>query len=263
MAARLSGGRLDGNRVACHHGRRSAQWLRGRAMRGASGGTARCRIPGARPAGVRIHAPFRLNPTFETTSGRLFGTVIPPCPGKALALSTLLLFCFLIGCVAGLRSLTAPAVTCWGAHLGWLHFAGTRLAFIGHCWMLILFTLLALFELVNDKLPKTPARTAAPGLIARILFGGLCGAALAVSAGANLWVAVIVAVIGALVGTFGGYNIRHCPGHEGPPARSWGGTGGGRCRNRGQLVHRFPPLDRIVPARGCRNHRNSGVRGTQ
>lgn len=75
--------------------------------------------------------------------------------------------------------------------------------------MLILFTLLALFELVNDKLPKTPPRTAAPGLIARILFGGLCGAALAVSAGANLWVAVIVAVIGALVGTFGGYNIRH------------------------------------------------------
>jgi uncharacterized membrane protein len=75
--------------------------------------------------------------------------------------------------------------------------------------MLILLTLLALFELVNDKLPKTPARTAPLGLIARILFGGLCGAALAVSATGNLSVTVIVAVIGALVGTFGGYNIRH------------------------------------------------------
>ena len=215
--------------MAGHHGRRSAQRLRGRAMRGASGGTARCRIPCARPAGVRIHATFRLNPTFETTSGRLFGTVIPPCHGKGLALSTLLLFCFLIGCLAGLRSLTAPAAVCWGAHLGWLHFAGTRLAFIGHRWMLILFTLLALFELVNDKLPKTPPRTAAPGSdrahpVRRAMWRG---------AGRKRWaricgIAVIVGVIGALVGTFGGYNIRHCPGHEGPCARSWGGTGGGR-----------------------------------
>jgi uncharacterized membrane protein len=123
--------------------------------------------------------------------------------------TTLVLFCFLLGGLVGLRSLTAPAAICWGAHLGWLNFAGTRLAFIGHRWMLILFTLLALFELVNDKLPKTPARTAPLGLIARILFGAFCGAALAVSAGGNLWVAVIVAVIGALVGTFGGYNIRH------------------------------------------------------
>jgi uncharacterized membrane protein len=123
--------------------------------------------------------------------------------------ATLLVFSFLIGCLAGLRSLTAPAIICWGAHLGWLNFAGTRLAFIGHRWALILFTVLALFELVNDKLPKTPARTAPLGLIARILFGGLSGAVLAVSAGANGWVAVIVAVIGALVGTFGGYNIRH------------------------------------------------------
>jgi uncharacterized membrane protein len=123
--------------------------------------------------------------------------------------TTLLLFCFLVGCLVGLRSLTAPAAICWGAHLGWLNFAGTRLAFIGHRWMLILFTLLALFEPVNDKLPKTPARTAPLGLIARILFGGLCGAALAVGAAGNLSVAVIVAVIGALVGTFGGYNIRH------------------------------------------------------
>ena len=90
-------------------------------------------------------------------------------------LMTVLLFCFLLGCVAGLRSLTAPAVVCWAAHLGWLHFAGTKLAFLGHPASLSIFTLLALLELTTDKLPKTPARTAPPGLIARIVFGGLCG----------------------------------------------------------------------------------------
>ena len=124
-------------------------------------------------------------------------------------LTTILLFCFLLGCVAGLRSLTAPAAVCWGAHLGWLHLAETRLAFLGHIATLIIFTLLALLELVADKLPKTPARTATPGLIARILTGAFCGSALAVSAGASLMVAAVVAIVGALVGTFAGYNIRH------------------------------------------------------
>ena len=122
---------------------------------------------------------------------------------------TVLLFCFFLGCVAGLRSLTAPAVVCWAAHLGWLHFAGTKLAFLGHPASLIIFTLLALLELITDKLPKTPARTAPPGLIARIVFGGFCGVALATSAGVSQIASVIVGVIGALVGTFGGYNLRH------------------------------------------------------
>ena len=42
------------------------------------------------------------------------------------------LLSFLLGCVDGLRSLTAPAIMCWAAHLGWLHFAGTKFAFIDH-----------------------------------------------------------------------------------------------------------------------------------
>jgi uncharacterized membrane protein len=124
-------------------------------------------------------------------------------------LVTVLLLCFLLGCVAGLRSLTAPAVVCWGAHLGWLHLAGTKLAFLGHRGAVIVFTLLALVELIADKLPKTPARTAPPGLIARILFGGLCGAALAVNAGGSVVLPAVAGVVGALAGTFGGYNVRH------------------------------------------------------
>jgi uncharacterized membrane protein len=60
---------------------------------------------------------------------------------------------FLLGSVDGLRSLTAPAVVCWAAHLGWLHFAGTKLAFVDRPVTLIVFTLLAIVELVLDKLP--------------------------------------------------------------------------------------------------------------
>src|SRR6202040_3506701 len=121
---------------------------------------------------------------------------------------TVLLFCFLLGCVTGLRSLTAPAVVCWAAYLGWLHFSGTRLAFIDRPVTLIVFTLLALGELIADKLPNTPARTGPLGLIARSVMGGLGGVALATSAGGSLPVPAIVGVIGALVGTLAGYNVR-------------------------------------------------------
>src|SRR5437762_5223686 len=68
------------------------------------------------------------------------------CPTRGISMSVLL-FCFLLGCVAGLRSLTAPAVVCWAAHLGWLHFSGTKLAFINQPSTLIVFTVLAVVEL--------------------------------------------------------------------------------------------------------------------
>jgi len=89
-----------------------------------------------------------------------------------------------------------------------MHLAATKLSFLGHPATLIVVTLLALGELVADKLPRTPARTSPPGLIARIVLGGLCGVALATSAGASLVAAAAAGVAGALVGTFGGYNIR-------------------------------------------------------
>ncbi len=122
---------------------------------------------------------------------------------------TVLILCFFLGWVTGLRSLTAPAVVCWGAHLGWLHFSGTKLGFIDHPATLIIFTLLALVELTADKLPKTPSRIAPQGLIPRIFFGAFAGVALAVSAGAILTVAALVGMIGAIAGAFAGYHARH------------------------------------------------------
>ncbi|HEV2273444.1 MAG TPA: DUF4126 family protein [Acidobacteriaceae bacterium] len=122
---------------------------------------------------------------------------------------TVLLLGFLLGCVTGLRSLTGPAVVCWGAHLGWLHLAGTRLAFLGRPTTVAIATLLALAELVADKLPKTPARTAPAGLSARILFGALVGSALAISAGRSPMGAAIAGLLGGVAGAFAGYTIRH------------------------------------------------------
>lgn len=106
---------------------------------------------------------------------------------------------FLIGVVAGLRSMTAPAAVSWAARLGWLHPRNTWLAFLGFAATPSILSLLALGELIADKLPKTPSRKAPGPFIGRLVSGALCGAALgSLPAGA----------VGAAVGTMGGYEFR-------------------------------------------------------
>jgi uncharacterized membrane protein len=122
--------------------------------------------------------------------------------------SHVLLLAFLIGVVAGLRSLTAPAAVAWAAHLQWLDLRDTRVAFMGSMAAVVVLTLLALLELVADKLPSTPARTALPGLIARIVFGGLCGACLAASGRASIVIGALIGAAGGVAGAFGGYEAR-------------------------------------------------------
>jgi uncharacterized membrane protein len=119
-----------------------------------------------------------------------------------------LLLSFGIGIVAGLRSLTAPAVVAWAAYLGWINLQGSLLSFMGSKWTAGIFTVLALAELVADQLPKTPPRTAAVGLSARIVTGALSGACLAVAGGSALWLGALLGAIGGVAGAFGGYQAR-------------------------------------------------------
>jgi uncharacterized membrane protein len=71
----------------------------------------------------------------------------------------------LIGVVAGLRALTPVAAVSWAARLGRLHLENTWLAFLGYAATPYILTVLALFELVNDKLPKTPSRRSPRSLL--------------------------------------------------------------------------------------------------
>lgn len=118
-----------------------------------------------------------------------------------------LLLAFLIGLFAGLRALTAPAATAWAAHLGWLKLQGV-LALIGSTPSVAIFTILAVLELVADKLPKTPSRTSPPGLIARIVMGGLTGACVAAGGGEGAVLGAVLGIVGGVVGCFGGFQAR-------------------------------------------------------
>ena len=122
--------------------------------------------------------------------------------------SHILLLAFGIGIIAGLRSLTAPAVVAWAAHRGWLNLQGTSLSFLGSTAAVATFTILAVVELVADQLPSTPARTKPPGLIARILLGGLSGAAVALAGRQSAALGCALGAVGGVVGAFAGYQVR-------------------------------------------------------
>jgi uncharacterized membrane protein len=119
-----------------------------------------------------------------------------------------LLLIFGIGVTAGLRTMTAPAVVAWATHLGWVHLAGSPLAFIGSTWVVAIFTIGALTEYVVDLLPSTPARTTTAPLTARIVMGMLTGACVGIGTGMTLWVGVLLGAIGAVAGAFGGQHLR-------------------------------------------------------
>jgi uncharacterized membrane protein len=118
-----------------------------------------------------------------------------------------LLLALLIGVVAGLRSLTAPAVVSWGAFLGWINLHGTWASWVGNIVTIVILSLLAVAELVNDKLPKTPPRTAPPVFAARIIMGGFSGAVIGTPFG-HPWTALGAGVVGAVLGTLGGFQAR-------------------------------------------------------
>lgn len=119
----------------------------------------------------------------------------------------LYILAFLIGIVAGLRNMTAPAAVSWAAYLGLLPLKTTPLAFFGAQIAPFLFTFLAIAEMIADLLPQTPSWKIPVSFAIRLLSGGLCGAAIGAVGGA-LAGGLVAGVIGAVVGTLGGYAAR-------------------------------------------------------
>jgi uncharacterized membrane protein len=112
-----------------------------------------------------------------------------------------------IGVIAGLRSFTAPTVVAWAAVLRWINLSGTWASWVGNVITAIIFSVLALGELYLDKQPKTPPRTAPPSFIARIGAGAFAGAVIGTAWGVT-WSALGAGIVGAVLGTLGGYQAR-------------------------------------------------------
>ena len=107
-----------------------------------------------------------------------------------------------MGAVAGLRSMTAPAAIAWAAKRKAIRLGSSPLVEIISAKLSDQAIRLALAELVADKLPFRRDRIEPGPLATRIVSGAACGADRPLAEGA------ILGGLGALMGAFGSYHVR-------------------------------------------------------
>ncbi len=123
---------------------------------------------------------------------------------SALFLTTV----FIVGFATGLRTFTPLALICWVAVWGWLPLGSSRLHLLGTTTGAAIVSVLALVELIGDKLPMTPGRTSTGPLGARILISSFAGAALALGMGQWWIAATICCALASVAGCFAGFYYR-------------------------------------------------------
>jgi uncharacterized membrane protein len=113
-----------------------------------------------------------------------------------------------LGAISGLRSLSGPAFVSHAASHGHLDLEGTPLAFLGSSRLSKILILMEIGELVGDKLPTTPSRTAIPPLLGRAVSGAVVGAAVFLSDGRRATTGVALGSTAAVVAAFAGERLR-------------------------------------------------------
>ena len=113
-----------------------------------------------------------------------------------------------IGIVAGMRSLTAPAIVGQIARSGSIGRDRSRFGLFGNPLFAKVLIGLAASEAIADKLPGIPKRTSTFPLIARIISGAICGATLCSVKDESPFVGAVAGTLGAIGSTFAVYELR-------------------------------------------------------
>ncbi|MCC3156553.1 DUF4126 family protein [Hymenobacter sp. 15J16-1T3B] len=129
-----------------------------------------------------------------------------------------------LGAVAGMRSMTAPALLSSALR----HHPSGRLAHSALSWLqskgaATTLKVLAGAEMASDKLPNMPDRTAAPVLAGRALSGALVGAVLYKTNRGSLLKGAAVGSLGAVAGSFAALYLRKLTSSKTPLKEPWAG----------------------------------------
>ncbi len=113
-----------------------------------------------------------------------------------------------IGAVAGMRAMSAPAMITHVAKAGLLSVGERQLELLSSPRAVYPTLVLAIGELIADKLPFMPKRTAVPSLIGRAITGGLSGAALASAKRRSRLIGAVIGAAAAVGAAYGAYHLR-------------------------------------------------------
>jgi uncharacterized membrane protein len=112
-----------------------------------------------------------------------------------------------IGIIAGMRSMSAPALT--SSYLSQNEsLAGSRLGILASPTASKVLKILAAGEMLADKLPIIPSRISAGPLIARIASGAISGAAVSAADKKQAKTGVVLGGVAAIAGAYGFYHLR-------------------------------------------------------
>ncbi|GAB3896470.1 DUF4126 family protein [Spirosoma agri] len=122
---------------------------------------------------------------------------------------------FQIGIVAGMRAMSAPAfVSHKLAHMGGQLPPKSSFHLLASPKTATVLNVLAAGELIGDKRPSAPDRTTPFALTGRVMSGAVSGAALSEIDGQTAGYGAVAGGLGALVGSFAFFHLRHWLTHE-------------------------------------------------
>ncbi len=113
-----------------------------------------------------------------------------------------------MGIVAGMRSMSAPAIVSQLAKSGVMPVSDSSFSFLERPATANTTAVLAVGEIIADKLPFMPKRTDAPALIARAVSGGASGGAIFSSKKRSVLTGTLLGVLAAVSATYAAYNLR-------------------------------------------------------
>ncbi|WP_205500837.1 DUF4126 family protein [Rufibacter psychrotolerans] len=127
----------------------------------------------------------------------------------ALTTSTTKQKALALGAIAGLRAVTAPAlVTDHFSKSPTIFLQGTPLQPLQNPTLATVLKILALAELIGDKLPHMPNRIAPLQLVPRAVSGAVVGATLAEAEGESRVTGALLGLVGALTAAYAFFFAR-------------------------------------------------------
>ena len=116
---------------------------------------------------------------------------------------------FEIGMIAGMRTMTAPALVSYKlAQMRPVPLTNSKLSFLTSSTTTNVLTVLAVGELIADKMPGTPDRIGQPQVWGRIGSGALSAAALTEADGESAPIGAVIGALGAVAGAFAFFHLR-------------------------------------------------------